>query len=117
MIFVPQPPVLGYQNGKILGYYIGYKETQSSGPFIYVTHVIKGEEAAKMSGKREIPSSPLTQYTIRQLKKFTQYSIHVKAYNLKGISPASEDLNVFTLEDGEFCLIRKPFKSLFGTLF
>lgn len=40
-------------------------------------------------------------HTIHNLKKFTEYTVHVKAYNSKGISPPSEDTTVFTLEDGE----------------
>ncbi|XP_059143240.1 cell adhesion molecule DSCAM-like [Physella acuta] len=85
-----EPPVLGYQNGKILGYYIGYKETQSPAQFIYQTHEVpEGMDPAKAP----------TEHTISKLKKFTQYTVHVKAYNIKGISPASANLNVFTLED------------------
>ncbi|XP_055866242.1 cell adhesion molecule DSCAM-like isoform X4 [Biomphalaria glabrata] len=85
-----EPPVMGYQNGKILGYYIGYKETQSPAQFIYQTHEVpEGTD----------PSKSPTEHTIGKLKKFTQYTVHVKAYNIKGISPASTNLNVFTLED------------------
>lgn len=84
--------MLGYQNGKILGYYIGYKETQSPAQFIYQTHEVpEGMDPAKAP----------TEHTIGKLKKFTQYTVHVKAYNIKGISPASANLNVFTLEDGQ----------------
>ncbi|GFR74889.1 down syndrome cell adhesion molecule [Elysia marginata] len=91
------PPVLGYQNGKILGYYIGYKETHSLNPipasFIYQTHEVQPASSDKKTSTNE--------HTISNLKKFTQYSVHVKAYNVKGISPASADIKVFTLEDGE----------------
>ncbi|KAK3760237.1 hypothetical protein RRG08_052186 [Elysia crispata] len=87
------PPVLGYQNGKILGYYIGYKETLNPVPasFIYQTHIVQPASSDKKSTTNE--------HTITNLKKFTQYSVRVKAYNAKGISPASTDINVFTLED------------------
>lgn len=84
--------MVGFQNGKILGYYIGYKETQSPAQFIYETHEVQTSTDQ---------SSTTTEHTISKLKKFTQYTVHVKAYNVKGISPASANLNVFTLEDGE----------------
>ncbi|RUS77575.1 hypothetical protein EGW08_014679, partial [Elysia chlorotica] len=104
------PPVLGYQNGKILGYYIGYKESNSLNPvpasFIYQTHIPQPAGADKLSEhttSSEHTGSEHTsnEHTISNLKKFTQYSVHVKAYNAKGISPASIDIKVFTLEDGE----------------
>ncbi|CAG5122899.1 unnamed protein product, partial [Candidula unifasciata] len=85
-----KPPVIGFQNGKILGYYIGYKETQSPAQFIYETHEVQA--GAEKRGTA-------TEHTISKLKKFTQYTVHVKAYNIKGISPASANVNVFTLED------------------
>ncbi|CAL1548258.1 unnamed protein product, partial [Lymnaea stagnalis] len=88
-----EPPVIGFQNGKILGYYIGYKETQSPAQFIYQTHEVQDSTD---------PTKVLTEHTIGKLKKFTQYTVHVKAYNIKGISPASVNLNVFTLEDGRW---------------
>ena len=37
---------------------------------------------------------------IRDLDKFTMYSIHVQAYNVKGAGPRSADITVLTLEDG-----------------
>ncbi|GFO29921.1 Down syndrome cell adhesion molecule [Plakobranchus ocellatus] len=85
------PPIVGYQNGKILGYYIGYKETQSPAQFIYRTHEVRAAGTEQKSNTNE--------HRISKLKKFTQYTVHVKAYNVKGISPASADINVFTLED------------------
>lgn len=92
-LFYSQPPVIGFQNGKILGYYIGYKETQSPAQFIYETHEVQ-------TGTDQRGTA--TEHTISKLKKFTQYTVHVKAYNIKGISPASANVNVFTLEDGGY---------------
>ena len=42
----------------------------------------------------------VTEYTVQKLKKFTEYTLHIKAYNAKGIGPQSENIQVFTLEDG-----------------
>ncbi|XP_046582612.1 Down syndrome cell adhesion molecule homolog [Haliotis rubra] len=80
-------PSLGMKNGKIQGYYIGYKETNSPTHFLYITKKVKVEE------------SESSEHTIHNLKKFTEYTIHIKAYNSKGISPQSADIQVFTLED------------------
>ena len=38
---------------------------------------------------------------IEGLEKFTQYSVHVQAYNEQGAGPKTEDQTVFTLEDGK----------------
>ncbi|ESO90668.1 hypothetical protein LOTGIDRAFT_163888 [Lottia gigantea] len=82
-----ESPADGYVNGKILGYYIGYKETNSPSHFIYITQTVGEDFQAK--------------HTIHNLKKFTEYTVHVKAYNAKGISPASDNIQVFTLEDAD----------------
>ena len=37
---------------------------------------------------------------IENLDKFTKYSVHVQAYNIKGAGPRSQDVVVLTLEDG-----------------
>ncbi|PVD26143.1 hypothetical protein C0Q70_13812 [Pomacea canaliculata] len=84
-----QAPGLGIRNGHILGYYIGYRETQSPAQFLYIT---KTTEPLEEDGV-------VLMHTIHNLKKFTEYTVHVKAYNSKGISPPSEDTTVFTLED------------------
>ena len=39
--------------------------------------------------------------SLTNLDKFTQYSIHVQAFNEKGAGPPSDDVNVYTLEDGK----------------
>jgi hypothetical protein len=76
-----------------MGYYIGYKETGSSAHFSYITKTTEPVDGEDIQ----------LQHTIPNLKKFTEYTVHVKAYNSKGISPASPDVTVFTLEDGQ-CL-------------
>jgi hypothetical protein len=37
---------------------------------------------------------------ISNLKKFTEYLVNVKSYNKEGPGPASTDVKVMTLEDG-----------------
>ncbi|XP_062570430.1 cell adhesion molecule DSCAM-like isoform X2 [Saccostrea cucullata] len=79
------PPLPENQNGEIQGYYIGYKERDSQSRFIYITKSIDGEF---------LPS-----VDIHNLEKFTEYTVHVQAYNQKGRGPPSPDSQVFTLED------------------
>lgn len=76
-----------HQNGDILGYYIGYKEKDSQSRFIYITKSIDGEF--------------LPEVDIHNLEKFTEYTVHVQAYNQMGRGPPSPDAQVFTLEDGK----------------
>lgn len=82
-----QPPLPDHQNGEILGYYIGYKEKDSQSRFIYITKSIDGEF--------------LPEVDIHNLEKFTEYTVHVQAYNQLGRGPPSPDAQVFTLEDGK----------------
>lgn len=79
------PPAAKHINGKILGYYIGYKMTDSPARFLYIPKVI---------GKDFKP-----EHTLHNLEKFTEYSVHIQAYNAKGRGPSSPDYKVFTLED------------------
>lgn len=79
------PPLPDHQNGEILGYYIGYKEKDSQSRFIYITKSIDGEF--------------LPEVDIHNLEKFTEYTVHVQAYNQLGRGPPSPDAQVFTLED------------------
>ncbi|KAK7466725.1 hypothetical protein BaRGS_00037167, partial [Batillaria attramentaria] len=84
-----QAPARGIRNGHILGYYIGYRETQSPAQFLYITKTTEPLESDDV----------VLMHTIHNLKKFTEYTVHVKAYNSMGISPPSKDMMVFTLED------------------
>ena len=40
-------------------------------------------------------------YVIKNLKKFTTYSITVAGYNERGIGPFSQHVNMLTAEDGK----------------
>ena len=84
-----QPPAGQKQNGRILGYYVGFKKFNVSTPYMYIT--------VKMEAGNENEAETL----ISKLDKFTRYSVHVQAYNIKGASPKSADINVLTLEDGK----------------
>lgn len=75
-----------FRNGKILGYYIGYKKNDTKAPFTYIA------------------KSSLDNFCfLENLEKFTYYSVHVLAFNKKGPGPQSEDEVVLTLEDGNVC--------------
>ena len=58
--------------------------------FIYITKAVEGEFKPEMD--------------IINLEKFTEYIVHIQAYNDKGRGPLSEDYKVFTLEDGNLML-------------
>ena len=65
-----------------MGYYVGYKKTNINAPYLYITRM--GVEFCELD----------------HLEKFTQYSVHVQAYNKIGAGPRTEDVIVLTLEDG-----------------
>ncbi|KAK3107290.1 hypothetical protein FSP39_011199 [Pinctada imbricata] len=79
------PPAPENQNGEIKGYYVGYKETKSPSRYIYLPRDVEGEF--------------LPELVLHNLEKFTEYSVHVQAYNAMGRGPVSTDIKVFTLED------------------
>ncbi|XP_046991630.1 Down syndrome cell adhesion molecule-like protein Dscam2 isoform X2 [Schistocerca americana] len=80
-----RPPDKNLQNGDILGYYIGYKISNSSDPFHYKTFEV-------------IPGMEL-QNTLNELEKFTEYCILIQAYNRAGAGPHSKEVTATTEED------------------
>lgn len=70
-----------------MGYYIGFRVSNSSEPFHYKTFEV-------------IPGMEL-QNTLSGLRKFTEYSILVQAYNRAGAGPRSPEVTASTDEDGE----------------
>lgn len=82
-----KPPRLDLQYGHIKGYYVGYKVFNSDADsFIYKT--------------LEVDSPDFTESTtLVSLKKFTKYAITVQAFNSKGTGPASEIIEVQTLQN------------------
>lgn len=86
-----QPPVNELRNGRIKGYYVGYKLYNSSELHLYKTVEAK---AMKNSGQ-------LGECMLHNLRKFTKYSILVQAYNSIGAGPRSDEMVVSTAEDGK----------------
>ena len=82
-----KPPRVDLQYGFIKGYYVGYKVFHSEADsFIYKT--------------LEVDSPDFTESTVlTSLKKFTKYAITVQAFNSKGTGPASEIIEVQTLQN------------------
>lgn len=65
-------------NGEILGFYVGYRESISSGPYYYDAVEEKAKEGKEYS------------FELKNLKKDKQYSVVVQAFNKIGASPNSE---------------------------
>jgi len=80
-----------HHNGRLIGYYVGYKRHNSSSPYLYDT-----VPAAAADGD----DSALLRCQLNDLDKYTLYGVHVQAYNAKGAGPRSADYVVMTLEDG-----------------
>ncbi|XP_049852755.1 Down syndrome cell adhesion molecule-like protein 1 homolog [Schistocerca gregaria] len=80
-----KPPEQKFQNGEILGYHVGYRESNSSDEFHYKTFEV-------------IPGTQL-QGLLDSLRKFTEYSVHVQAYNGAGAGPRSPAVAAKTGED------------------
>jgi len=85
-----------HHNGRLIGYYVGYKRCNSSSPYLYVS----------------VPAAAADDDDVRcqldELDKYTSYGVHVQAYNAKGAGPRSADVIVRTLEDGitrSFCSV------------
>ena len=81
-----------HRNGRLLGYYIGYKRQNSSSPYLYVS-------VPAAAGADEDDSASM-RCQLDGLDKYTSYGVHVQAYNARGAGPRSADFVVMTLEDG-----------------
>jgi len=80
------------RNGVILGYYVGYRETKTSGQLQVINKDVDGGSDADMDAEVSV--------VVENLNKFTEYAVHVRAYNKEGQGPPSVDHTVTTLEDG-----------------
>ena len=87
-----QSPALLHHNGRLIGYYVGYKRYNSSTPYLYVT--VPAAAAAHDNTTTSLRCQ------LDGLSKYTLYGVHVQAYNAKGAGPRSADYVVMTLEDG-----------------
>jgi len=90
-----QSPALLHHNGRLIGYYVGYKRHNSSTPYLYIT--VPAAAAAVHDNNRSTTS---LRCQLDALSKYTLYAVHVQAYNAKGAGPRSADCVVMTLEDG-----------------
>ncbi|XP_070159734.1 cell adhesion molecule Dscam2 isoform X3 [Polyergus mexicanus] len=83
-----QPPDRSLWNGELLGYIIGYTNLGSDDQLTNTTRVgITGNG----DGSHD--------YRLTGLRKYTQYSIVVKAFNSKGDGPGSDPVTAHTFED------------------
>ncbi|XP_025073056.1 Down syndrome cell adhesion molecule-like [Pogonomyrmex barbatus] len=83
-----QPPDRSLWNGELLGYTIGYTNLGGDDQLTNTTRVgITGNG----DGSHD--------YRLTGLRKYTQYSIVVKAFNSKGDGPGSDPVTAHTLED------------------
>ncbi|TRY70745.1 hypothetical protein TCAL_04830 [Tigriopus californicus] len=90
-----EPPDTNLQHGEILGYYLGYKVTNSSDPYRYQTlEITKFEDFGIEHHKAR-----KLELHITHLKKYTQYSIVVQAYNRMGAGPKHHEIILSTDED------------------
>ncbi|KAG8201070.1 hypothetical protein JTE90_002743 [Oedothorax gibbosus] len=78
-----QQPSFMEQISYVDGYYVGYRELPSSGPYVYKTVNVKQSQSD-------------ANYTLVGLKRGTQYSIVVQAFNTQGAGPQSEEIIVQT---------------------
>ncbi|XP_022253428.1 Down syndrome cell adhesion molecule-like protein 1 isoform X2 [Limulus polyphemus] len=80
-----KPPRDDQWNGKISGYYIGYKPIDEN-TYVYKTFHVKNETAQE-------------QFHLTNLKRSTIYYITIHAFNSKGPGPRSDEVQVKTLDD------------------
>jgi Down syndrome cell adhesion protein len=80
-----QQPDPAYRNGPLGGYHVLYEEA--------------GLEQATPPMPVTLDASRTT-LTLRDLKKYTQYSVRVRAFNMLGDGPWSPTVLVMTAEDG-----------------
>ncbi|CAE1158847.1 DSCAML1 [Acanthosepion pharaonis] len=80
-----RPPLYENQNGKIIGYHVGFKRHNSSEAYEYTQILTENNSDLELQ--------------VKNLLKFTRYDLHVRAYNGKGMGPISADVTAFTLED------------------
>lgn len=73
-------------NGKIKGYYIGYRPVNSSNHFIYKT--VQSQD----------PSLSMHSLLLPSLHPFTEYAVILQAFNSVGAGPRSDEVIVKTME-------------------
>nr|XP_018897402.1 PREDICTED: Down syndrome cell adhesion molecule-like protein Dscam2 isoform X3 [Bemisia tabaci] len=81
------PPHPDYRHGEIIGYNVGFKESNSGSSSYNMTEVLG--DGDKGTGE----------HVFTDLSKYTRYLVVVQAYNSIGQGPLSEPVNALTLED------------------
>ncbi|XP_022699734.1 Down syndrome cell adhesion molecule-like protein 1 homolog [Varroa jacobsoni] len=96
-----KPPRKELQHGDLRGYYVGFKTRNSFEEFAYQTVELKDdqENELSLSGIEEAEGgSDIGIYFVNGLRRNTEYTIVVQAFNDKGSGPASPEMHVRTLE-------------------
>lgn len=83
-------------NGRLRGYYVGYRLVSSSNNGAVENQFVYKTVEATSSSNAGYPSGEQTVLT--NLRKNSKYSIVVQAYNAKGAGPTSEEQQVITAE-------------------
>ena len=84
------------QHSEIIGYYIGYKLTDQIATYQYKTVLAK-------KNKRGTIEEEEMSLVLKNLEKFSRYSVSIQAYNKIGTGPKNvPEVVTKTLEDGNF---------------
>jgi hypothetical protein len=94
-----QSPEAHYSFGRIRGYYIGYKELYSAGPYTYKTVSIDNNAANSVQVDFG-PSQFKPEAILKNLRRNTKYEIVIQPYNSKGGGLVSEIIHAQTLAEG-----------------
>ncbi|XP_043866993.1 Down syndrome cell adhesion molecule-like protein Dscam2 isoform X23 [Drosophila mojavensis] len=81
-----KPPPRSDWNGEILGYYVGYKLSNTNSSYIFETINFITEEGKEHS------------LELNNLRVYTQYSVVIQAFNKIGAGPLSDEEKQFTAE-------------------
>lgn len=81
------------RNGNIKGYYVGYKDANTSEPYQYKTVDIAPSKGMRVTSD------------LRGLSPYSHYSVVVQAFSLKGAGPRSDPVVAMTMEDGKSLII------------
>ena len=96
--FCFQSPETYYSFGRIRGYYVGYKELYSTGPYTYKTVTL---ESAVVNGLDNSISNYKPEALLKNLRRNTKYEIIIQPYNTKGGGLVSEVIHAQTLTEGK----------------
>ncbi|XP_055906132.1 cell adhesion molecule Dscam2 isoform X18 [Eupeodes corollae] len=81
-----KPPARNEWNGEILGYYVGYKLSNTNSSYVFETVNFLTEEGKEHS------------LELNNLRVYTQYSVVIQAFNKIGAGPMSDEEKQFTAE-------------------